>query len=86
MFNLDFLFNTVGMIGAILILIAFFLIQTDKIKSDDLSFPVLNSLGALFLLVSLLRFWNLASVFIEVCWIAIGVYGIIKNVKKRKGT
>jgi len=88
--TIDFIYNALGIIGVGLIVIGFFLIQTGKIASTDLVYPLLNFAGALLHLVSLYRFYNLASVIIEIFWIAISVYGLIKvfehkKAAKRKG-
>ncbi|NNU15985.1 hypothetical protein HK107_06585 [Parvularcula sp. ZS-1/3] len=78
------IFDIIGLIGVGLILAAYFLLQTEKLASDQLGYPVLNLVGALLILVSLTHTFNLASFVIEVCWIAISVYGIVKILKRRK--
>lgn len=77
--NSAFLFNAAGVIGVILILIAYFGVQTGKLKPTDMAFPLLNFTGALLHLISLYMFWNLASFIIEVFWIIISIYGMVKN-------
>jgi hypothetical protein len=84
--NAPFLFNAAGIIGVILILIGYFGVQTGKLKPDQLTFPILNFVGAALHLVSLYMFWNLASFIIEVFWIAISIYGIVKILKARKAS
>jgi multidrug transporter EmrE-like cation transporter len=74
----DFLYNATGITGIALIIIAYFLLQVGKISSTSLSYPLLNLIGAVLHLISLYRFYNLPSVIIEIFWIAISVYGIIK--------
>ncbi len=76
--TLDLIYNTLGIIGVGLIVLAYFLIQTGKITSTDISYPLLNLIGATLHLVSLYRFYNLPSVVIEIFWIAISVYGIYR--------
>jgi multidrug transporter EmrE-like cation transporter len=76
--TIDLIYNITGIIGIGLIVLAFFLIQTGKITSTNMAYPMLNFVGAALHLVSLYRFYNLPSVIIEIFWIAISVYGIFK--------
>jgi hypothetical protein len=76
-------FDAIGLLGVSLILLAYFLLQIEKLSSDQLAYPVLNLGGALFILVSLTHTFNLASFVIEVCWIAISIYGIAKILRRR---
>ncbi len=70
--------NIVGIAGVGLIILAYFLLQADKLKAHDLAYPLLNLVGALMHLYSLFYFWNWASVVIEIFWIAISLYGLWK--------
>jgi hypothetical protein len=75
---LDLVFNSLGIIGVTLIIVTFYLIQSGKITSSNMVYPVGNLIGAVLHLISLYRFYNLASVIIELFWIAISLYGIAK--------
>lgn len=70
--------NIVGICGTLLIVLAFFLLQKGRIKSDDMCYPVLNLVGALMILITLKWDWNLPTFVIECFWIAISLYGIVK--------
>lgn len=76
--------DTIGLFGVGCVLGAYFLLQTEKIRSDELAYPVINLVGAVLILVSLMRTFNLASFVIEICWIAISVYGIVKILGRRE--
>lgn len=76
--------DIIGIGGVILVLLAYFLLQTGAVRSDDIRYPVINLVGACMILVSLLRTFNLASFIIEICWIAISVYGIVRIVGARR--
>lgn len=77
------IFDTIGIGGVLLILAAYFLIQTGKLSAEALPYPVLNLVGAVLILVSLTHTFNLASFIIELAWIAISVFGIVKILRKR---
>lgn len=81
---MDAVFNVVGIAGALLILAAYFLLQAEKVKSDSLRYLGLNLIGSLGLLLSLLWDWNLPSFVIEICWLTISLYGVIKTLKHKR--
>lgn len=76
----------VGFIGVGFLIFAYFLIASGKAKGSDIRYHVLNLLGAVFLLYSLMFRWNLPTVIIECIWITISLYGIWRALKLRKKT
>lgn len=78
------LFDIIGIAGVVLILAAYFLLQSGRLTSEDLAFPVTNLIGAVLILVSLTNTFNLASFIIELAWIAISLFGIAKILLGRK--
>jgi hypothetical protein len=75
---MDILFNIIGLLGVFLILLAYFLITKGAVTNKDVSFHVMNLIGAILLLISLMWSWNLPSVIIEICWISISLWGLYK--------
>lgn len=73
----------VGISGVALILIAYFLLQIEKLSGQGLGYLLLNATGAVLILVSLSQTFNLASFVIEICWLAISVMGLSKLAWKR---
>lgn len=76
--------DLIGIIGVVLIVIAYILLQVEKMDARDLSFSLLNAIGALLIIVSLMFDWNLASFLMEFIWLMISLYGILKYFKVRK--
>jgi hypothetical protein len=76
-------FTACGIVGAGLVVIAYFATIQGWLASSDWRFPAANLVGSLLILVSLYHAWNLPSVVIEVFWAAIGVYGLIRNLRRR---
>lgn len=70
--------DIIGFSGAVAILIAYFFLQAKKMSPDGLIYSVLNLIGALLILFSLTYAWNLTAVFIEIIWVGISLFGIIK--------
>jgi len=72
-------FDVIGMMGVVVILTTYFLLQNDKLLHDDYSYRFLNIAGATLILVSLFNVFNLAAAAIEVAWIAISMFGAVKR-------
>jgi hypothetical protein len=66
------------------VVLAFYLLQTEKLNSHDIRYSLLNLTGAILLLISLMVSWNLSSVIIEVFWIAISLIGIVRHFARRR--
>lgn len=72
--------NPLGIVGVILILVAYVLLQTGKMKAAWISYSFLNALGSGLILISLYFFRNLASLIIEIAWFIISLYGLAKSI------
>lgn len=82
----DILFNGIGLIGVVLCLAGFLLLQMGKLTGQQLTYIWLNLLGSSGILISLLHDWNLASFFIEAAWLLISLYGLIRyTITKKHG-
>ncbi len=71
-------YDVVGTGGVVLILVAYFLLQTERWSGQSLSYSLVNLIGSLMITVSLIYDFNLSSFIIEVAWIAISIYGIAR--------
>jgi len=76
-------YDILGTLGVALIILAYAAVQVRRMKSEQLSYSVMNLIGAALILVSLKYNFNLASVIIEVFWILISVWGIVLWFKNR---
>ena len=77
--------NVVGIIGVIIILWAYGLLQADKLTVANFSFSAVNFIGSMMILFSLLYHWNLPSVIIEIAWLGISGFGILRTIRKKPG-
>jgi len=75
--------NPIGIIGVILVLIAYMLLQVDKMSQDSVSYSVLNIIGSILILYSLFYYWNLSSFVVEISWLIISFYGLFKSIRLR---
>ncbi len=71
-------YDCVGTIGVVMILIAYFLAQTERLSGQSLSYSTVNLVGSIMITVSLVYDFNLSSFIIEMAWISISVYGIVR--------
>lgn len=77
------LLDAVGLIGAALLMVAYLLLQVNKLQSTGLAYSLLNAIGALLIVFSLLANFNLAAFLIEVFWVLISLIGIIRYLRPR---
>ncbi len=82
--TLDLVFNGIGHLGVFLFVCAYFLLQREVLKSDDLRYLCMNLVGAILLMISLTWKWNLPAFILEFFWMLISIYGIIKTLRKRR--
>jgi hypothetical protein len=74
----------IGLTAPVLFLYAYAMITLGRWQPDSLRYQVLNFLGAVAILISLIDHWNLPVFILEICWGAISVYGIWKALRVRK--
>lgn len=80
-FLIDVVADFVGIIGVGFTLIAYFLLQIDKIHSTGRLYSILNVAGAILILYSLYFNWNTPAVIMETAWFLISLYGLIRHYK-----
>ena len=78
-------YDLIGSVGVGLIILTYILLQTEKIKSESLSYSVLNGLGAGLIVFSLIYNFNFSAFVVESLWVLISLYGVGKYLLKGKG-
>jgi len=76
--------NIVGVIGVILCLVAFLLLQMGRLHATKPVYSWLNLFGALGIIYSLFFEFNLSSFLIEFSWVLISLLGLWRYYKARK--
>lgn len=69
-------YDVIGTVGVGTIIFTYVLLQTGRLRSEQLSYSILNAAGAALILISLYFEFNLPSVVVEFFWLMISVYGI----------
>lgn len=73
-----------GLLGVACVLVAFFGLQAGRLRGDALPYQLLNLVGAVAMAISLLYAFNLSSMVIQLAWIAISLYGMVRSHRLRR--
>jgi len=76
--------DVIGVIGVLLYLVTYLLLQIERLRFDDYSYLTLNALAAILIIVSLIEEFNLPAFLIEVAWVSISLMGIVR--RRQNGT
>ncbi len=79
------LHNIIGLIGVMLVLLAFFLLQVGRLPAKKPLYSWLNLVGAIAIIYSLFFDFNLPSFLMEASWLSISIVGLWR-LKKRNET
>jgi hypothetical protein len=76
-------YDILGTVGVAVIVLAYFLLQTGRLRSDQLAYSVMNGGGAVLILVSLYYDFNFPSLVVEFFWLLISLYGIARYFRRK---
>ena len=82
----NWIIDTIGMLGTLMVVLAFYLLQLERTDPKGLSYNIINLVGAALLLFSLCFNFNLASFVIEVFWIGASLIGLWKYWRRQETT
>ena len=74
-------YDWVGFAGTLMVLGAFFLLQAGRLAGTSIVYQLLNLFGAGGVLVSLLGAFNPSVFALELTWVLISGYGILRSVR-----
>jgi multidrug transporter EmrE-like cation transporter len=75
----------VGNVGVAFIVGTYFLLQVERMRSGSVAYSLLNAVGAILILVSLVFDFNLSSMVIEIFWLGISAFGVLKALQSVRG-
>jgi hypothetical protein len=82
---IDFTFiDIIGWVGGLEVLIAYGLISSKKVDQSSIWYHLLNLTGALLLIVNTIVKGAYPSAFVNVVWVGIAVYSILKYSIRKK--
>lgn len=76
-------FDLVGNVGVLLMVIAYLLLQLEKLSGSAQSYLLLNAVGAVMVMISLMFRFNLSAFLMEAFWLLISLYGLAKPLFER---
>ena len=79
-----FWFDLVGNVGVLMMVIAYLLLQLEKLSSSATSYSLLNAVGAVLVIISLIFHFNLSAFLMEAFWLLISIYGLAKPLFSRR--
>lgn len=79
-------YDWVGLLGTVIILLGFLLLQAGRLAGTGLIYQLINLFGAAGILMSLIGKFNLPVFLLEGAWMAISLYGIVRSFKQRRNT
>ena len=74
--------DVIGIVGVVLVLVAYLLLQLQRLSAIRPPYLIANALGAFLILVSLMNEFNLSAFAIEAAWFLISVYGLVRYCTK----
>jgi predicted membrane protein len=80
------LFDLIGFMGVLLIIIAYLLLQLEKLSSSSPNYSLMNAAGALLIIISLIFAFNLSAFIVEVFWFLISLLGIWRSLISRRNS
>ena len=75
--------NIVGWVGVAMLLLAYWMVSTKRMEGSGIAFQLLNILGAAGLVTNSYYYGALPSVGVNVAWIAIGGYALLRAIRSR---
>ena len=77
-------FDVAGFTGVLLIIVAYLLLQLEKLPSSSPRYSLLNAVGALLIIVSLIFKFNLSAFVVEAFWFLISLLGLWRSLAATK--
>ena len=74
----------VGMIGVVITLAAFLLLQAGRLHGTGFIYQAMNAIGSAAVVLSLLYNFNLSAFIVEAAWVAISIYGMMRGWRLRQ--
>jgi uncharacterized membrane protein YfcA len=75
--------DVLGNIGVVLVLLLYFLLQSERVRATSPAFSIANAIGAVLILLSLTQQFNLSAFIVEAAWLVISLYGLARAWKRK---
>lgn len=71
--------DIVGLIGVLITLIAYFLLQIQRLDAESPAYSLYNAIGSILIIFSLWHKWNLSAFSMESIWLLMSLYGFFRR-------
>mgnify|MGYP000521152699 FL=1 len=75
--------DLIGYAGVFMVLVAYTLLQARRMDGNGVWYPLINLVGAILILISLLYKPNMPAIVMEAAWVVVSVIGIFFAIKAR---
>ena len=76
-------YDWIGLAGTLMVLVGFLLLQAGRLAGNGIAYQLLNLFGAAGILVTLFGTFNPAVFVLELTWVLISAYGIVRTMRSR---
>ncbi len=73
-----------GLTGVVLVLLAYGLVSAGKLQATEQRYQLINIVGTIGVLISLMVQWNLSSFLLNAAWLVIGIVGVLRMGRKER--
>ena len=77
-------YEIIGWVGSASYLISYFLLSINKLRSNSITYQLMNVIGAVCLIASAYSSKDRPNLFTNLVWMCIGIIAIIAIIKRRK--
>lgn len=74
----------VGYAGVFMVLVAYTLLQARRMDGNGVWYPLINLVGAILILISLLYKPNMPAIVMEAAWVVVSIVGIFFAIRARQ--
>lgn len=78
--------DLIGYSGVFMVLVAYTLLQARRMNGNGVWYPLINLVGAILILISLLYKPNMPAIVMEAAWVVVSIVGIFFAIRARKKT
>ena len=77
--TIEFIVDVIGWIGTVMILLAYWMITSERVTAKSIVYQLLNAFGSIGILINAYYFGAMPSVGLNMIWLGIAVFGLVKH-------
>jgi hypothetical protein len=84
---IDTILSYLGVLGAVMCVLAYFLLERGKVSAEGIPYYFMNGFGAFLVLVAVLYSFDggdMGAIVQELCWVIISLMGMFKVLKMKR--